>query len=169
MHKNNMARKTAAREAAIFAGGCFWGVEEEFRKLPGIIETKAGYSGGHTQRPTYEEVCSGTTGHAEAVQIIFDPEKISYDELLKVFWESHDPTTLNRQGPDIGTQYRSAIFFSSQEQQKMAEKSKSSLEKSGKYLHKRIVTQIVPAAEFWPAEEYHQKYLLKAGLESCKV
>jgi len=152
---------------ATFAAGCFWGVEERFRCLPGVIATKAGYTGGKSENPTYEQVCTNLTGHAEAVKIKFDPKKIPYNELLGVFWGSHNPTTKNRQGFDIGTQYRSAIFFHSKEQEKIARQSLAALEASGKW--RNIVTEIVPAARFWPAEEYHQKYLMKKGKASCHL
>jgi len=155
-------------EKATFAAGCFWGVEATFRQLPGVSSTQAGYIGGHTGNPTYQEVCSDRTGHAEAVEVEFDPAKIPYTDLLKVFWENHDPTQVNRQGPDWGTQYRSAIFFHSPEQQQQALASKESLENAHRY-SKPIATQIVPAVEFFPAEEYHQQYLEKRGLASCHV
>ena len=148
---------------ATFGAGCFWHVEDLLRKTKGVKSTQAGYIGGKLTNPTYEEVCTDTTGHAEAVQVENDPNAISYDELLKVFWSNHDPTSLNRQGPDIGNQYRSAIFFHDEEQKKIAQKSKEELEKSGKF-QKRIVTEIVPAPEFYKAEEYHQKYFQKHGL-----
>lgn len=153
-------------ETAVFAAGCFWGVEETFRTLPGVLRTAVGYTGGRLKKPCYESVCEGDTGHAEAVRIDYDPSQITYERLLEVFWNIHNPTTLNRQGPDIGEQYRSAIFYHSPAQQKAAEDSKQRLEKSGKWKHP-VVTQIVPAAEFWMAEEYHQQYLKKRGLGSC--
>lgn len=153
-------------EKAIFAAGCFWHVEEAFRQLKGVVSTTVGYIGGTTKNPTYEDVCTDNTGHAEAVEITFDPKKISYEELLSVFWDIHDPTTKNRQGPDIGTQYRSAIFYHSEEQKKQAEQSKKNLELSGK-IRKKIVTEIQKATIFYPAEEYHQHYLLKHGVASC--
>jgi len=153
---------------AIFAAGCFWGVEATFRQLPGVISTRVGYTGGQLPNPTYKDVCTDRTGHAEAVEVEYDPSKLSYEKLLDVFWENHDPTQLNRQGPDSGTQYRSAIFFTSQEQQSAAKASKERLEKSGRY-HKPIVTEIVPASTFYEAEDYHQQYLEKRGLASCHI
>ena len=148
---------------ATFGAGCFWHVEDLLRKTKGVKSTQVGYIGGKLAHPTYEEVCTDTTGHAEAVQVEYDPNEISYDELLKVFWSNHDPTSLNRQGPDVGNQYRSAIFFHDEEQKKIAQKSKEELEKSGKF-QKHVVTEIVPAPEFYKAEEYHQKYFQKHGL-----
>jgi peptide-methionine (S)-S-oxide reductase len=153
---------------ATFAAGCFWGVEATFRQLPGVISTRVGYTGGHTESPNYKEVCTDRTGHAEAVEVEYDPAKIAYDKLLDVFWENHDPTQLNRQGPDWGTQYRSAIFFHTPEQEAQAEASKDALEKSRRY-SKPIVTQIVPAVRFYEAEDYHQQYLEKRGLASCQI
>ncbi len=153
---------------ASFAAGCFWGVEAAFRQVEGVLDTAVGYSGGRLENPTYEDVCSGRTGHAETVEVEYDPSHVSYDELLDVFWTNHDPTTLNRQGPDVGEQYRSAIFFHTPEQQAAATASKEKLEKSGK--HKRpIVTEIVPASRFWRAEEYHQRYFEKNGLAHCRI
>jgi len=154
-------------QKATFAAGCFWGVEETFRAIPGVTKTTVGYTGGSLESPSYEDVCTGKTGHAEAVEIEFNPEQVSYDELLQAFWSSHDPTQLNRQGPDTGTQYRSAIFFHSPEQEQKARESKKSLESSGKF-QKPIVTEISPAAKFWPAEDYHQKYLQKKGEKTCQ-
>lgn len=145
---------------ATFGAGCFWGVEEAFSKIPGVISTKVGYSGGHYKHPTYEDVCTGKTGHAEVVQVEFDPNVVSFEKLLEVFWKIHDPTTLNKQGPDIGTQYRSVIFFHTPKQEEIAKQSKEKLEKSGVY-KKKIVTQIEQAKEFYRAEEYHQKYFEK--------
>jgi len=153
---------------ATFAAGCFWGVEATFRQLPGVISTRVGYIGGKTENPTYKDVCTDTTGHAEAVEVDYDPSKISYNKLLDVFWENHDPTQLNRQGPDWGKQYRSAIFYHSPEQEKEAKASKEKLEKSHRF-SKPIVTQIVPAVTFYEAEDYHQQYLEKKGLASCHI
>jgi len=153
---------------ATFAAGCFWGVEATFRQLPGVISTRVGYTGGKLQNPTYKDVCTDRTGHAEAVEVDYDPAKISYEKLLDVFWENHDPTQLNRQGPDSGTQYRSAIFYHDPEQQSAAESSKEKRGKSGAY-RKPIVTQIVPATTFYEAEDYHQQYLEKRGLASCHI
>ena len=153
---------------ATFAAGCFWGVEATFRQIPGVITTRVGYTGGQTANPTYKDVCTDRTGHAEAVEVEFDPSKARYEDLLNVFWENHDPTQLNRQGPDWGSQYRSAIFFHSAEQQAAAQASKEQLEKSHRY-SKPIVTQIVPAVTFFPAEDYHQQYLEKRGLASCHI
>lgn len=153
-------------EKATFAAGCFWHVEEAFRHLKGVLSTTVGYTGGTTKNPTYEDVCTDTTGHAEVVEVTFDPNKVSYEELLTVFWDVHDPTTKNRQGPDIGNQYRSAIFYHTEEQKKQAEQSKKNLEKTGKY-KKKIVTEITQATTFYPAEEYHQQYLQKHGLAAC--
>lgn len=155
-------------ETATFAAGCFWGVEATFRQLKGVAATAVGYCGGHTENPTYREVCSDTTGHAEAVQVTYDPALVSYGDLLKVFWENHNPTTPNRQGPDVGSQYRSAIFYHSPEQKAAAEASKKALDASGKY-KRPIVTEIVPAAPFWMAEDYHQQYLEKRGLSQCHI
>ena len=153
---------------ATFAAGCFWGVEATFRQIPGVISTQVGYTGGNTENPTYKDVCTDHTGHAEAVEVEFDPAKVNYADLLKVFWDSHDPTQWNRQGPDWGTQYRSAIFFHSPEQAAEAQASKEVLENEHRY-SKPIVTQIMPAGTFFPAEEYHQQYLEKRGLASCHV
>lgn len=155
-------------EKATFAAGCFWGVEAAFRQIPGVLKTSVGYIGGATSNPGYKDVCSGRTGHAEAVQVEFDPSKVSYAELLKVFWANHDPTTLNRQGPDVGEQYRSAIFFHDPEQEAEAKGSKEATQNSGKY-RKPVVTQIVSAPEYYPAEDYHQQYLEKRGLAHCSI
>ena len=153
---------------AMFGAGCFWGVEAAFRRVKGVKSTAVGYAGGHLKNPTYHDVCTDTTGHAEVVRVEYDPAVTPYDELLNVFWENHDPTTLNRQGPDVGRQYRSAIFFESPEQEAAARASRERLEKSGRY-RRPIVTQIEPAAEFWRAEEYHQQYLEKRGLATCHI
>jgi|SRR5437762_2575708 len=155
-------------EKATFGAGCFWGVEATFRQIPGVIDTAVGYLGGKLANPTYEDVCTDKTGHAEVVQINFDPAKVSYEQLLNVFWEMHDPTTMNRQGPDIGTQYRSAIFFHSPEQEAIAHRSKMELKASGKF-RRTIVTEITPASSFYRAEEYHQRYLEKRGLSHCHI
>ena len=153
---------------ATFGAGCFWGVEATFRRTPGVIETAVGYSGGHQANPTYEDVCTDRTGHAEVVRVEFDPGKVSFEELLEVFWLSHDPTQENRQGPDCGSQYRSVIFYHDEAQKKEAESSKAQFESLGRY-RRPIVTQIVPAEPFYRAEEYHQQYLKKRGLESCST
>ncbi|MDB5075336.1 MAG: peptide methionine sulfoxide reductase [Chloroflexi bacterium] len=155
-------------EKATFGAGCFWGVEATFREVEGVTATRVGYLGGTFKNPTYRDVCSGRTGHAEVVEVTYDPEKVSYDDLLKVFWENHDPTQLNRQGPDHGEQYRTAIFFHSPEQEAEAQASKQRLEQAGRY-RKPIVTQIAPATEFYEAEDYHQQYLEKRGLASCHI
>ena len=145
---------------ATFGAGCFWGVEEAFRKIDGVRSTAVGFMGGHLDHPSYRDVCTGTTGHAEVVHVEYDPKEVSYEELLDVFWDVHDPTTPNRQGPDIGSQYRSAIFYHTAEQEKTARTSKERLEAEGRY-PAPIVTEIVPASSFWPAEEYHQRYYEK--------
>lgn len=155
-------------EKATFGAGCFWGIELAFRKVKGVKSTIVGYLGGTLENPTYEDVCSGETGHAEVVQVEYNPSEVSYEDILEVFWKIHDPTTLNRQGPDIGTQYRSAIFFHSPEQKAAAVASKQRLDKSGLY-KSPIVTEITPVSQFYPAEEYHQRYLEKRGLSSCKI
>lgn len=147
-------------QKAIFAAGCFWGVEENFRKVEGVISTRVGYIGGKFSNPTYRDVCSHKTGHAEAVEVTFDASKVSYDKLLDIFWSIHNPTTLNRQGPDVGTQYRSAIFYLNSEQKEKAMNSKAKIEASKRFKN-LIVTEIVPASEFWEAEEYHQQYVEK--------
>ena len=149
-------------EKATFAAGCFWGIETAYRRLEGVLGVAVGYEGGSTDNPSYQDVCTGQTGHAEVVEVDYDPEKISYDELLEVFWNIHDPTTLNRQGPDIGTQYRSAIFFHNEDQKKKAELSKSSKQSEGTYPD-GIVTEITPHETFYRAEEYHQRYFEKMG------
>lgn len=150
-------------EKATFGAGCFWGVEAAFRTVKGVLSTTVGYLGGSFKNPTYKDVCSGKTGHAEVVEVEYDPTKVSYEELLGVFWNSHDPTTLNRQGPDVGTQYRSAVFFHSPEQEAAAIASKEKLQSCGRY-RKPIVTDITPASQFYRAEDYHQQYLEKRGL-----
>ncbi len=153
-------------EKATFGAGCFWHVEEAFRHLKGVLSTTVGYTGGTSKNPTYEDVCTDKTGHAEVVELTYDQEKITYECLLQVFWDIHDPTTKNRQGPDIGTQYRSVIFYHTSEQKTAAELSKKELEQSRKY-NKKIVTEIIEATTFYPAEEYHQRYLEKHGLAAC--
>ena len=153
---------------ATFGAGCFWGVQLTFQQIPGVTATAAGYEGGSKPNPTYEDVCSHTTGHAEVVQVDFDPAQVGYNTLLDVFWNNHNPTQLNRQGPDVGTQYRSVIFYHDEEQKELAERSRQLVEESGRF-NKPIVTQIVPASTFWVAEEYHQGYLEKRGLASCHV
>jgi peptide-methionine (S)-S-oxide reductase len=153
---------------ATFGAGCFWGVEAAYRQIPGVLSTAVGYLGGTYENPTYHDVCTGRTGHAEVVQVDYDPSRITYDDLLTVFWENHDPTTLNRQGPDVGTQYRSAIFYHDDEQKDAAIKSKEERERSGRY-KRPIVTEITPATEFYMAEDYHQQYLEKRGLSSCHI
>jgi peptide-methionine (S)-S-oxide reductase len=155
-------------EKATFGAGCFWGVQEAFRLAPGVIETSAGYAGGHMENPSYRDVCTDQTGHAEVVQVEYDPAKITYPELLAIFWASHDPTQVNRQGPDVGTQYRTMIFYHSPEQEQAARASKAELDASGKF-RRPIATEIVPAREFWRAEEYHQQYLAKRGLSHCHI
>lgn len=151
---------------ATFAAGCFWGVEEEFRTMPGVLKTTVGYTGGSLDNPTYKQVCTDRTGHAEAVLVEFDPSQITYEQLLNAFWELHDPTQKNRQGPDFGSQYRTAIFYHSDEQKALALASKA---RHQPHFAKPIVTEIVPAAHFWDAEEYHQQYLLKRGVKSCHI
>jgi peptide-methionine (S)-S-oxide reductase len=155
-------------EKATFGAGCFWGVEETFRNLNGVTSTAVGYAGGTKENPTYEDVCTDETGHAEAVQVEFDPAQIGYEELLDVFWSNHNPTTMNRQGPDVGSQYRSVIFYHSPEQKTAAEASKTKLEKSGRF-PRPIVTQIEPVPKFWRGEEYHQLYLAKRGQSHCAI
>lgn len=156
-----------AMQKAIFAAGCFWGVEETFRKIPGVIKTRVGYIGGDKANPTYREVCTGSTGHAEAVEIEFDLNKTSYQQLLDIFWNCHNPTQQNRQGPDVGSQYRSAIFYLTPEQEKLAYTSKQTLQQLGKF-NSLIVTEINPATPFYQAEDYHQSYFAKQGGRSCK-
>jgi peptide-methionine (S)-S-oxide reductase len=156
------------KEKAMFGAGCFWGVETTFRNVRGVSNATVGYAGGTSENPTYEDVCSSQTGHAEVVEVEFDPGVVSYRQLLEVFWANHDPTTLNRQGPDVGTQYRSAIFFYSLEQRQTAEESKADLDKSGRF-RRPIVTQIEAAPKFYRAEDYHQRYLEKRGLAHCAI
>ena len=153
-----------AEEKATLGAGCFWGVEETYRRLAGVKSTQVGYMGGKTKNPTYKDVCTDSTGHAEVLEVTFDPEVISYHDILEVFWDNHNPTTLNRQGPDVGTQYRSAIFYHSPEQEAEARASRDGAQKR---FPKPIVTEITPATEFWRAEEYHQQYLEKRGLSQC--
>ncbi len=154
---------------ATFGAGCFWGVEALFRKVPGVIDALSGYTGGTLEHPTYEQVCTGDTGHAEAVEVTYDETKVNYEKLLEVFWNNHNPTTPNEQGPDRGSQYRSVIFYHDDEQRRLAEASKETLAKSGKW-HKPIVTEIVPAEAFYQAEEYHQRYFEKLGIEpTCHI
>ena len=160
-----MKDQDCKKEKASFAAGCFWGVEETFRCLNGVVSTSVGYMGGEFENPTYEDVCTGRTGHAETVEVVYDPSIISYDELLTVFWKNHDPTTQDRQGPDIGSQYRSVIFYHSEEQKNLANQSKKEIQNS---FNREVVTQIVPATEFYMAEDYHQQYLAKRGRKSCR-
>src|SRR5579871_5992649 len=155
-------------EKATFGAGCFWGVEAAFRRLAGVQSTQVGYAGGGLENPTYKDVCTDTTGHAEVVEVTFDPQVVSYHDLLEVFWENHDPTTKNRQGPDVGTQYRSVVFYHTPEQKAAAEALKENLQRSGRF-QKPIVTEIVPASDFWRAEEYHQRYLEKHGRSHCHL
>jgi peptide methionine sulfoxide reductase msrA/msrB len=158
--EGDRGKESGKTEVATLAGGCFWGMEEIIRKIPGVLNTVVGYTGGTTEKPTYRQVCTGTTGHAEAVQIEFDPEKISYEEILGYFFRMHDPTTLNRQHNDVGTQYRSAIFYNTEEQKKVAEAAKAKVDQSGKW-KKPVVTEITKAGAFYAGEDYHQKYLVK--------
>jgi peptide-methionine (S)-S-oxide reductase len=153
-------------QKATFGAGCFWGVEATFRRLAGVKSTQVGYAGGSMEHPTYHDVCTDRTGHAEVVEVTFDPQVISFHELLEVFWDNHNPTTLNRQGPDYGSQYRSVIFYDSPEQEAEARASRDAAQSR---FPRPIVTQIVPAAPFWPAEDYHQQYLEKRGLASCHI
>lgn len=155
-------------EKATFGAGCFWGVEETFRKMKGVASTAVGYSGGTLKNPSYRDVCTGQTGHAEVVQVEYDPVQVSYEDMLAVFWSCHDPTTLNRQGPDVGSQYRSAVFFHTPQQEAAARASKDKLNSSGMF-KRPIVTEITPASEFWMAEDYHQQYIAKRGGGSCHI
>jgi methionine-S-sulfoxide reductase len=155
-------------EEAIFGAGCFWGVQDYFDQVPGVIETEVGYTGGHIDSPTYQDVLSHTSGHAEATRVVFDPAKVSYDTLLKQFFHMHDPTQLNRQGPDIGDNYRSAVFYKDEQQKAAAQKIISQLDKSGTF-KKPIVTTLEPLKKFWPAEDYHQKYTQKTGFGACHI
>jgi peptide-methionine (S)-S-oxide reductase len=161
-----MSDRTDRTETATFAAGCFWGVEAEFRGVDGVQSTRVGYTGGHSPSPGYKQVCRGKTGHAEAVEVTFDPERVSYEQLLDLFWSTHNPTTLNRQGFDFGSQYRSAIFTHGEEQGRAA---RASLEREQENRRRQIVTQVEPAGDFWPAEDYHQQYLEKRGQASCAV
>ena len=153
-------------ETATFGAGCFWGVEAAYRQIQGVKSTRVGYAGGHTTEPTYREVCAGNTNHAEVVEVTFDPTRVSYEELLDVFWANHDPTQVNRQGPDVGTQYRTVVFFHSAEQEKSALASRDAAQER---VSRPIATHIVPAEPFWEAEDYHQQYLEKRGLSTCKI
>jgi len=157
-----------ATRKATFGAGCFWGVEAAFMKVPGVISTRVGYMGGKMENPTYRDVCTDTTGHAEVVEVTFDDTRVHFDHLLEIFWSNHDPTTLNAQGPDVGTQYRSVVFFHDEEQRESVHASMAALEDFGRF-DAPIVTQIVPAGTFWEAEEYHQQYLEKRGLAHCAV
>jgi peptide-methionine (S)-S-oxide reductase len=159
--------KIKTLQLATFAAGCFWGVEESFRRIKGVKSTMVGYTGGRLANPRYKDVCTDLTGHAEAIQVQYDPEEITYEELLKVFWSTHNPTTKNRQGPDVGSQYRSVIFYHTPEQELSARRSIEEVEKSGRFSNNRIVTEIVPATAFYKAEEFHQKYYQKRGGGSC--
>lgn len=168
LFKKKIEAVSASQETAVFAAGCFWGVQDIFSRTKGVIRATAGYIGGKTDKPTYKEVCSDGTGHAEAVEVVFDPSVITYEQLIDLFWRMHDPTTVDRQGPDIGSQYRSAIFYFSETQKKAAEKSKAELD-GLKVFRNKSVTQIVPAGKFYKAEEYHQDYFKKQGGESCHL
>jgi peptide-methionine (S)-S-oxide reductase len=160
---------TTTHKLAVFGAGCFWGVESAFRAVEGVVDVAVGYAGGTVPKPNYRTVCSGKTGHAEVAQVEYDPARVSFEQLLEVFWQIHDPTTLNRQGPDFGTQYRSIVFYSDEHERKAAEESKHRLDESGK-LGRPVVTQIVPAAEFYRAEEYHQRYYERMGIApSCGI
>ena len=166
---DNALASTPGEETAVFAGGCFWGIQAVYQHVKGVKSAVSGYAGGSVASPTYADVSSGTTGHAESVRVVFDPSKVSYGQLLQVFFAvAHDPTQLNRQGPDVGTQYRSAIFYHDEAQKKAAESSKEERERSGRY-RKQIVTEITPATAYYEAEDYHQQYLEKRGLSSCHI
>ncbi|MGK2872942.1 MAG: peptide-methionine (S)-S-oxide reductase MsrA [Alphaproteobacteria bacterium] len=158
----------AKRAEATFGAGCFWGVEANFRQIPGVLATAVGYLGGAVDNPTYEDVCSGRTQHAEVVKVVYDPRRVTFEQLLEVFWANHDPTTLNRQGPDVGTQYRSAVFYHDDTQAEIARATLKRLEASGRF-RRPIVTEISPATTFWMAEDYHQQYLEKRGASSCHI
>ncbi|AKM82578.1 TPA: peptide-methionine (S)-S-oxide reductase [Candidatus Berkelbacteria bacterium] len=159
---------TEKYEKVFFAAGCFWGVEEAFYKISGVLKTEVGFMGGKTENPTYEQVCSNMTGHAETVEVVYDPKKVSFNDLLSTFWQIHDPTTINRQGPDVGSQYRSAIFYTTEHQKNMAEKSRRKMEETG-LLQSKIVTEIESAGPFFKAEDYHQKYFLKHPGQGCHI
>jgi len=154
---------------ATFAAGCFWHVEATFRKVKGVLSTRVGYTGGRLENPTYKDVCSDKTGHAEAIEVDYDSTVVSYDDLLSVFWDMHDPTSVNKQGPDFGSQYRSVVFYHSPDQKAAAIASKERLQATDRYRHQKIVTEIVPATTFYPAEDYHQRYFERRGLASCKM
>ncbi|MCX5772687.1 MAG: peptide-methionine (S)-S-oxide reductase MsrA [Candidatus Hydrogenedentes bacterium] len=155
-------------EKATFGAGCFWGVEEAFRRVKGVVSTLVGFCGGYVENPSYQDVCAGDTGHAEVVQLEYDPDQVTYKDLLSVFWDIHDPTTPNRQGPDVGEQYRSVIFYHTEEQRRLAIEAKAELEKSGRFT-RPVVTAIEPAGPFYRAEEYHQRYLEKRGMKGCHI
>ncbi len=157
-----------AQDVATFGAGCFWGIEAAYRQIPGVVSTAVGYMGGTRDEPTYRQVCSGRTGHAEVVQVTYDPERLSYDDVLAVFWDNHDPTTKDRQGPDVGTQYRSAVYVHDESQEKAARRSIEELESSGRF-RRPVVTEVTSASTFWPAEDYHQQYLEKRGLSTCRI
>lgn len=158
----------APLKKATFGAGCFWGVEAAFRQVPGVVDTAVGFAGGKTEHPTYSQVCGHRTGHAEVVEVVYDPAQVSYDQLLDVFWSIHNPTTKNRQGLDFGSQYRSVVFYHDEEQRESAETAKKALGDSGEH-RRKIVTQIVPEAAFWRAEEYHQRYYDRLGISSCEI
>lgn len=168
MNETSSPPVATTTERATFAAGCFWGVEDAFRHVPGVVSTRVGYTGGEVDEPTYEQVCSHTTAHAEAVEVTYDPTEVSFEELVEFFWRIHDPTQVNRQGPDVGDQYRTAIFVHDESQQKAAEASKEALEASG-ILPTAVATEIVPAETFWEAEDYHQQYFEKRGMAGCHL